>query len=706
MPSRPGARIRLIMQHGCCRRSNTAVRRGAHNEARLRGGGRGRGGRAALGRFGGVRPGARASVSVVDVDERPPSRRPRRGEEAVQTARRGRRLSAPRVGRTPRSDRRSRDRRPSLRRPRRSPSPPLPAARGTAPRSPRAPSRRRLRRSCPRPRPRPRLLGRADEIVLRRALRQAQVREEPQQQDLAGRHRDVRAPGHDAVRRRGQGPEQGQGGNVRGGNDDGDRSLGGGGPGRRRGGGVSLGRRARGRRARGSRSVRRVRSIRPLRLHPRETVQAHDDDGDGDGTLGGTPAASPNDAPSERSADPAATLSSLGTAFPAGGAATSAVRLDPFLLATLRPHQLEGVRFMYESVMGLRRSAHSGAPHFGCLLAHEPGTGKTLQVVALLWTLLKQGPRAGHPAARKAVVACPASLVGNWGAEFRKWLGGTRLEPLLVEGGDACARGLLEDWALPRQRRWSTLVASYETLRTHADLVASCTGRGRARVRRGAQAEEREGGTRRRWRRCGSCGAIVASCSAGRARPERSRGVLRRRRLRVPGPPRRAGRGSGESSRRRSSEAARRARARRSEPSGRTDRGSSGGSPRRSSTARPRRRSTPTRSRPRRSTSSSAASPRRRRRCTRSASNRRRRGGFPQIDAAHRSAETAAAVQLGDALLREGGRRRGEDEGGGAGRAEERRRRKGRPEEKGTRVSSPRTPRTRRTRTFPRTTRG
>ena len=188
------------------------------------------------------------------------------------------------------------------------------------------------------------------------------------------------------------------------------------------------------------------------------------------------PAASPNDAPSERSADPAATLSSLGTAFPAGGAATSAVRLDPFLLATLRPHQLEGVRFMYESVMGLRRSAHSGAPHFGCLLAHEPGTGKTLQVVALLWTLLKQGPRAGHPAARKAVVACPASLVGNWGAEFRKWLGGTRLEPLLVEGGDACARGLLEDWALPRQRRWSTLVASYETLRTHADLVASCTG--------------------------------------------------------------------------------------------------------------------------------------------------------------------------------------------------------------------------------------
>ena len=83
-----------------------------------------------------------------------------------------------------------------------------------------------------------------------------------------------------------QGPEQGQGGDVRGGNDDGDRSLGGGGPGRRRGGGgFRAPRRAPARR---SRSVRRA-SVRPAPSpHPRETVQAHDDDGD-DGTLGGTP---------------------------------------------------------------------------------------------------------------------------------------------------------------------------------------------------------------------------------------------------------------------------------------------------------------------------------------------------------------------------------------------------------------------------------
>ena len=172
----------------------------------------------------------------------------------------------------------------------------------------------------------------------------------------------------------------------------------------------------------------------------------------------------------------AVVLSTPGTSFPEGESNTTVV-IDPFVGIHLRPHQRAGVKFMYECVTGLRRGGISDSTHRGCLLAHEMGMGKTLQVIALLWTLLKQGPIAGKPAVRKAVIACPASLVGNWGGEIKKWLGDVRCEPLLVEGGEgADGKQKFEDWALPGQRKHSVLVTSYETLRAHAKTVAKATG--------------------------------------------------------------------------------------------------------------------------------------------------------------------------------------------------------------------------------------
>ena len=68
-------------------------------------------------------------------------------------------------------------------------------------------------------------------------------------------------------------------------------------------------------------------------------------------------------------------MSRAGDVFPGVPAARAHVVVDAFLADALRPHQREGVRFMYEAVCGLRRDAHTGAPHFGCLLAHEMGMG-------------------------------------------------------------------------------------------------------------------------------------------------------------------------------------------------------------------------------------------------------------------------------------------------------------------------------------------
>lgn len=99
------------------------------------------------------------------------------------------------------------------------------------------------------------------------------------------------------------------------------------------------------------------------------------------------------------------------------------VVVDPFISQFLRPHQREGVSFLYDCIM--RFKDYEGA---GAILADEMGLGKTLQTIALVWTLLKQHFLSGEGAlARKALIVCPVTLANNWKKEFRKWLGQDRV---------------------------------------------------------------------------------------------------------------------------------------------------------------------------------------------------------------------------------------------------------------------------------------
>ncbi|XP_019863492.1 PREDICTED: DNA repair and recombination protein RAD54B-like, partial [Amphimedon queenslandica] len=82
------------------------------------------------------------------------------------------------------------------------------------------------------------------------------------------------------------------------------------------------------------------------------------------------------------------------------------VVVDPHLSLKLRPHQREGVIFLYECMMSMREYNGSGA-----ILADEMGLGKSLQCISLIWTLLKQGPYGGLPVMRRVVVVTPGSLV-------------------------------------------------------------------------------------------------------------------------------------------------------------------------------------------------------------------------------------------------------------------------------------------------------
>ncbi|KAL8651023.1 MAG: hypothetical protein Q9226_004890 [Calogaya cf. arnoldii] len=131
------------------------------------------------------------------------------------------------------------------------------------------------------------------------------------------------------------------------------------------------------------------------------------------------------------------------------------VVVDPILSKKLREHQREGVKFLYECVMGLRDFNGQGA-----ILADEMGLGKTLQTIALLWTLLKQSPYGnGSTVIKKALIVCPATLINNWRKEIRKWLGLDRIGVLVADAKTRISH-------FTHGKSYSIMIVSYERLRS------------------------------------------------------------------------------------------------------------------------------------------------------------------------------------------------------------------------------------------------
>ncbi|NWY42136.1 RAD54 protein, partial [Sylvia atricapilla] len=147
------------------------------------------------------------------------------------------------------------------------------------------------------------------------------------------------------------------------------------------------------------------------------------------------------------------------------------VVVDPVLSRVLRPHQREGVKFLWDCVTSRRIPGSHG-----CIMADEMGLGKTLQCITLMWTLLRQSPDC-KPEIEKAVVVSPSSLVKNWYNEVEKWLGG-RIQPLAIDGGskDEIDRKLV---GFMNQRGLRVpspiLIISYETFRLHAEVLQKGT---------------------------------------------------------------------------------------------------------------------------------------------------------------------------------------------------------------------------------------
>jgi DNA repair and recombination RAD54-like protein len=141
---------------------------------------------------------------------------------------------------------------------------------------------------------------------------------------------------------------------------------------------------------------------------------------------------------------------------------TLKIEVIPELACKLRPHQREGVTFLFECTMG-----HRGFDGQGCILADDMGLGKTLMSITLMWTLLNQGKIKGESAVRKVIIACPTSLVGNWDNEIRKWIGIDKCITFPV-GGKGDTKKTIANFL--RHRGKGVLIISYDTQRRYSKM--------------------------------------------------------------------------------------------------------------------------------------------------------------------------------------------------------------------------------------------
>ena len=95
------------------------------------------------------------------------------------------------------------------------------------------------------------------------------------------------------------------------------------------------------------------------------------------------------------------------------------IEVHKHLKKRLKPHQLDGIQFMYDCCIESVEKCKSGSAGSGAILAHCMGLGKTFQVITFLTTVLNYHYIFGF---KRALVVCPLNTILNWKAEFHKWL--------------------------------------------------------------------------------------------------------------------------------------------------------------------------------------------------------------------------------------------------------------------------------------------
>ncbi|OWF55874.1 Helicase ARIP4 [Mizuhopecten yessoensis] len=128
------------------------------------------------------------------------------------------------------------------------------------------------------------------------------------------------------------------------------------------------------------------------------------------------------------------------------------IYLAPQIARVIKPHQIGGVRFLYDNLIESMERCRSSAG-FGCILAHSMGLGKTIQMVSCIDIFLR------HTTLKSVLLIVPINTLQNWVAEFNIWL------PVHSVVGDN------PDF-IPRAFEIYLLNDSYKTTATRAKVIA------------------------------------------------------------------------------------------------------------------------------------------------------------------------------------------------------------------------------------------
>ena len=103
------------------------------------------------------------------------------------------------------------------------------------------------------------------------------------------------------------------------------------------------------------------------------------------------------------------------------------VSVHPSLARRLKPHQREGVAFLFSNVAVSCASLRAGCNGLGALLSHSMGLGKTLTTISLIDSLLtssaieKAAKHGKVTPFRTALIVAPVTVLDNWVDEVTKW---------------------------------------------------------------------------------------------------------------------------------------------------------------------------------------------------------------------------------------------------------------------------------------------